>query len=181
MGWAIMGGAIFSARGKKKGMRRAYLKKFSSELVNGGHSPANTKLMSEFHGKVASALAPWLNQVIPAEKMISGRRQGVLLKIRELTLDTPDPMFIVLKNSARMSLTLFWSNPHYNHLSGKSLDSQYFFVLHEKQEGILKTSLNYGERPRAFAAYKHDRIRYVRTESVPPITLLQQLEPSDPT
>lgn len=138
-------------RNLNKGMRRAYLKRFSAEMVNTG-SGANTKLMDNFHGKVTNVgpveLVPVVGFKVTQEVLESRKRWVQGLKWENSSV------FVCLKDTRKERLDMY--------LNG---DVVCFF----KEDKILETihhSIIYSSRAQAMMYLERKRVIWVERKQV---------------
>jgi hypothetical protein len=133
-------------RRKRKGMRRAYMKKWSAGIVNTGQGPTAGWAGSDGlnYAKRARAVDYQREKLWSIPGVVNEPRLETLKKIEEIT-NKADPLHnICLEAGARHKLFLVFSATR-----------QYFFVRREGNE--IKRSLCYSSREVAMQMWRNSR------------------------
>lgn len=145
------------SKSKRKGMRRAYLKRFSNGYINTGSSP-NTQVLSEYSLRGRSLPDPFLVSLFGLDTNKGGQPRVEALELRAKIIQQVDPKrhFKVLETE-KLRILLYYQNPK----------DGFFFVQYEKMSGVVRKSLTYGSKDRAMRILRADKVKWIAKFTAP--------------
>lgn len=153
------------AKGRRSGMRRAYLKKFSAAMINTGQGVDTSKMndndLFRYHDRLRSIHDP-----IPTTITIgapNSPRTAVLSRLSEQKRLIQSDFFqkiqtfnfIMLRSGKVNRLKMFFSG------------NEAFFIEENLLTGVAKRSVIYKGREKAMNRYRQERITWVETCRIP--------------
>lgn len=147
---------------KKKGMRRAYLKRFSSQLINGTQSIDKARLNDlNYHGRAQAMvdekylknLFALLGYEWRPEQPNEPRRE-VLALIQKMADNVPIENHIQLINNHHKQIVMFYR------------PGTYWLIEKNLELRIIRRSIRYTSRETLFDTYRKNRVVWVEAKKV---------------
>lgn len=145
---------------KRKGMRRAYLKAYSSSFISTGRGP-NTEVIKEYAQR-ARYVDQYLVKLFGLDKPSTNNipRQDAVKSLERLLEETPPERHVCLKHMPSEKIFLFYNGT----------GTQYFFI--KCVFSVFLKSIIYSDRDTAMQRYTQGRVvwieRNICTNSQPP-------------
>lgn len=127
---------------RSKGMRRAYLKKFSANVTKVSATP-NVLALRELHQRNKS-----FDKEIPKTKGVTPERMRVISAANKLLNKEPKDIYFRVKSTLITKIILFTSS---------DLDA-WVFLKYNKISKTLEKSIRYPSKRQALLAYHFDRV-----------------------
>lgn len=147
------------AKPRKRGMRRAYLKRFSSGYINTGRSLNAVGMDALFSGsKLPLNADPWLTTIFGKDTNNGGIPREQALALREKIINQTEPhMHFKVLETEKLKVLLFY----------RSAQDGVFFVQYEKTVGVIRKSISYANKERAMRILRADNVKWLVTEPMP--------------
>lgn len=143
-------------RSRSKGMKRAYLKRFSQAYINTGRSLNKIGMEALFSGsKLPLNSDPFLSVLFGPDTNKGGLERQKALELRDKILQGDDPrLHVKLVETAKYRVLL-----HYTKVN--EVEMHCYLVKVDKSSSVVHKSITYGSKARAMQALKMDKVVWV--------------------
>jgi hypothetical protein len=153
-------------KGRKKAMKRSYLKRFSAGYINTGRSINKIGMESLYGGSVLPLNSdPFLRVVFGADSNKGGPSREEALELRKKILEGTDPRYrdkpllAKVSETAKFIVTIGYVDMVSMHC---------YLYRTDKRTNVVMKSVSYGSKARAIQALKLDKVLWLEQVSPTP-------------